>query len=190
MNISGNTTFSNNSACDSGEGVYTPDSSSVVISGNSLFSGNSARKGGGIYESCDSVLNISGTSNFSSNSAVQGGAIFLNKNITLLFDETIFFTGNEHSAEVSSNGGAMFLDVTSTFIILPNASVYWVNNHATLGGVIFVDQIPQVSFCSQTLLKKHCFFQLSEQNLNNQVVFINNSADAGSVFGEDGKAVV
>ena len=185
VNISGNTTFSNNSATDSGGGVYTLDSSNVDISGNSLFSGNSARKGGGIYESCDSVLNISGTSNFSSNSAVQGGAIFLNKNITLLLDETIFFTGNGHSAEVSSNGGAMFLDVTSTFIILPNTSVYWVNNHATLGGVIFVDQIPQVSFCSQTLLKKDCFFQLSEQNLSNintQLVFINNSADAGSVL--------
>ena len=87
----------------------------------------------------------------------------------------------------------MFLDVTSTFSILSNTTVYWVKNHATFGGAIYVaDQIFPLSYCTQIansliiLDKKNCFFQIPGQILSNsnvQLVFTNNTADdAGSVL--------
>ena len=90
----------------------------------------------------------------------------------------------------------MYLGFKSTFSILPNTSVYWENNHASLGGAIYVyDNIP-ISYCPSTRYSstsesyvptEECFFQLPGQNLPNgidvQFVFKNNSADvAGSVL--------
>ena len=131
LSFSGTNNFINNSASSSwGSGGAIRVSNNLRLSfvGVTNFERNSATRGGGIYASYNSVLNISGTSNFSSNSAVQGGAIFLNNDITLTFDGVIHFTSNRHNTEVSSNGGAMFLDVTSAFIILPNTTVYWVKH--------------------------------------------------------------
>ena len=190
LSFNGTNNFTNNSAHDSswssGGAIEVYKNSTLSFIGVSNFEQNSATRGGGIYASRNSVLNISGTSNFSSNSAVQGGAIYLNYNITLTFDGAIHFTGNKHNTEVevSSNGGAMFLDDTSAFIILPNTTVCWVNNQATLGGAIYVHQTED-NYYTQMLAKKDCFFQLSKQNLSSssdQLVFINNSAVAGSVL--------
>ena len=68
--------------------------------------------------------------------------------------------------------------------------MYWENNHATLGGAIYVQDASPLSYC--TLLipyvpKEECFFQLPGQNLSNSIdvklIFKNNSADgAGSVL--------
>ena len=183
LSFSGTNNFINNSANSSwgsGGAIDVSFNSTLSFTGDTNFERNSATRGGGIYASYNSAFNISGTSNFSSNSAVRGGAICLNNNITLTFDGAIHFTRNRHNTEVSSNGGAMFMDVTSAFIILPNTTVYWVNNQATLGGAIFVSQ----SFYKA--LEKECFFQLPDQDLSSgidvQLVFKNNSADAGSVL--------
>ena len=184
LSFSGTNNFINNSAHSSwgsGGAIHVSNNLTLSFTGVTTFERNSATRGGGIYASYNSVLNISGTSNFSNNSAVRGGAICLNINVTLTFDGVIHFTRNRHNTEVSSNGGAMFLDVTSAFIILPNTTVYWVNNQATLGGAIFVSQ----SFYEAS--EKECFFQLPDQNLSNgtdvQLVFKNNFADvAGSVL--------
>ena len=62
--------------------------------------------------------------------------------------------------------------------------MYWVNNRAILGGAIYVHQTED-NYYTQMLAKKNCFFQLSKQNLSSssdQLVFINNSAVAGSVL--------
>ena len=90
----------------------------------------------------------------------------------------------------------MYLGFKSTFSILPNTSVYWENNHASLGGAIYVyDNIP-IRYCPSTRYSstsesyvptEECFFQLPGQNLSNgidvQFVFKNNSAGiAGSVL--------
>ena len=118
LSFSGTNNFINNSASSSwgggsGGAIDVYNNSTLSFTGVTNFERNSATSGGGIYASRNSVINISGTSNFSSNSAVRGGAICLNNNITLTFDGAIHFTGNGHKTEVSSNGGAMFLDVTS-----------------------------------------------------------------------------
>ena len=165
LSFSGTNNFINNSANStwgSGGAIDVYNNSTLSFIGVSNFERNSATRGGGIYASYNSVLNISGTSNFSSNGAVH-------------------LTGNRHNTKVSTSGGAMFLDVTSAFIILPNTTVYWVSNQATLGGAIFVSQ----SFFYEAS-EKDCFFQRPDQNLSStdvQLVFINNSADvAGSVL--------
>ena len=174
--------FERNSATRGG-GIDVQDNSALSFIGVSSFEQNSATTGGGISASSNSVLNIIGTSNFSSNSAVRGGAIFSNNNITLTFDGAIHFTSNgRHN---TGNGGAMFLDDTSTFIILPNTTVYWVNNQATLGGAIYVHRTSITNYYTQMLAKKDCFFRLSKQNLSSssdQLVFKNNSAVVGSVL--------
>ena len=202
LSFSGTNNFINNSAhftwgggSGGGGAIDVSYNSTLSFTGVTNFERNSATRGGGIYASYNSVLNISGTSNFSSNSAVRGGAIFLNNNITLTFDGAIHFTGNKHNTkvEVISNGGAMFLDVTSAFIILPNTTVCWVNNQATLGGAIFVSQTEGAIFFGDSCTQMHkfaeqedCFFQLPDQGLSStdvQLVFINNFADgAGSVL--------
>ena len=120
-----------------------------------------------------------------------------NTNNTLTFNGTIYFTNNGHFGKGVSQvngynyGGGVFMGLISTFSILPNTTVYWENNHASVGGAIYViDVSPTTSYC--TLLgpygaKEECFFQLPGQNLSNgidvRLVFKNNSADiAGSVL--------
>ena len=79
------------------------------------------------------------------------------------------------------------MGIKSTFSILPSNTVYWENNHATLGGAIYVQDASPVSYCDPLMPKEKCFFQLPGQSLTNgahvQFVFKNNSADdAGSVL--------
>ena len=86
-------------------------------------------------------------------------------------------------------GGGILLGLNCTFFILPNTTLYWENNHATIGGAICVYDASPVSYCRDApyVPKEDCFFQLPGQNLSNgvdvQFVFKNNSADAaGSVL--------
>ena len=66
---------------------------------------------------------------------------------------------------------------------------YWENNHAQLGGAIFVDDGSKpLLYCTlfAHTTKDNCFFQLPSQNLSNgvgaQFIFKDNFADAGSVL--------
>ena len=84
---------------------------------------------------------------------------------------TIHLTRNGHDKGVPGYGGGMFLNVTSTFSVLSNTTLYWVKNHATFGGAIYVaDQIFPLSYCTQIarsliiIAKKNCFFQLPDKN--------------------------
>ena len=87
-------------------------------------------------------------------------------------------------------GGELYMGLKSTFSILPNTGVYWENNHASLGGAIYVQDASPISYCTSVVPyvpKEECFFQLPGQNLSTgidvQLVFENNSADdAGSVL--------
>ena len=195
LRFSGNNNFINNSALYDGGAIYAYNNTSLSFSGTNNFTNNSAHDsswsvGGAIDVYNNSTLSFIGVSNFERNSAIRGGGIYASYNSVLNFSGTsnfssngaIHFTGNRHNIKVSTSGGAMFLDVTSAFIVSPNTTVYWVSNQATLGGAIFVSQ----SFFYEAS-EKDCFFQLPDQNLSSglddQLVFINNSADvAGSVL--------
>ena len=135
-------------------------------------------------------LNFSGTSNFINNSASGGGAIGTDSNSSLTFNGTIQFTNNGHYWKGVTAGGGVYIGVNSTVSILPNTTVYWENNCATLGGAIYVMDISPLSYCTQFILyvsKQECFFQFPGQTLSNgidvKLVFKNNSPDdAGSVL--------
>ena len=64
------------------------------------------------------------------------------------------------------------MGLKSTFSLLPNTTVYWKNNHASLGGAIYVQDASPISYCSSVVPyvpKEECFFQLPGQNLSNGI---------------------
>ena len=71
-----------------------------------------------------------------------GGGISANRNSTLTFDGNISFTNNGHNTDKLninkewSYGGAIYLDIQSTFSILLRTTVCCKNKHANLGGAI------------------------------------------------------
>jgi len=161
----------------------------LSFTGTSIFINNSAAdgNGGAIAASYNVSLNFSGTSNFTGNSAADGGAIYA-YNTSVSFAESTNFINNSAPA---GKGGGVYLIENSKIFILPNTTVYWQHNHASLGGAIYVDdQSNPFVYCSSTHIdakQEKCFFQLPGQNLSNgidaQLVFKENSADAaGSVL--------
>ena len=193
LNFNGISNFTSNSAGYGGGTIYTGSNNTLIFNGTNNFIKNSARFGGAIYTIDNTVLSFSGTSNFINNSAGDaGGAIFTYCNNTLTFNGTIYFTNNgQYGGEVDTlNGGGVFMGLQCTFSILPNTTVYWENNHASLGGAIYVHNASPISSCSSLATyvpKEECFFQLPDRNVSNgidvQLVFKNNSADAaGSVL--------
>ena len=85
-----------------------------------------------------------------------------------------------------------YLTFSSNFSLMPDTTVYWDNNHASLEGAIYVFDASTLVYCTKlkiatVIASEQCFFQLPGQNLSNssdvQLVFKNNSADyAGSVL--------
>ena len=192
LNLNGTNNFINNS----GSAISIDSNTVVNFIGTSNFINNSAGNGGAIYTSYNTVLNFTGTSNFINNSAQGGGAIYADINTSLTFNGTIYFTNNGHYGsgidiqDGYSYGGGVYIGIQSTLSILPNTTVYWENNHANLGGAIYVHDASPYSYCDSvaTLVPvEKCFYQLPGQNLSNgidvQFVFKNNTADAaGSVL--------
>ena len=208
LSFNGTSNFISNLADDigcNGGAFYTTSNATLSFEGTSNFTNNSAvydkyGAGGAIYTSDTTMISFSGTCNFISNSATnQGGAIYAGTNTTLTFRGAIHFISNGHNggrigtlnSSSTAYGGGVYLGLQSTFSILPNTILYWENNHATLGGAIYVmDAIPS-SYCLMLTPKEACFFQLPQKNLSSsdvQFVFKNNSAggalygDAGNVF--------
>ena len=188
VSFTGTSNFSHNSAGHEGGAVFIADNAILLFSGTINFFNNSANSyGGAIFAIANTSLGITGTSTFISNSAVQGGAISVNVNSTLTFDGDITFTNNGRNSG-DSRGGAMHLAITSTVFIFPDTTVCWQNNHAHLGGAIYVFNANPFVYCTMTrfstfLPRENCFFQLLGQNANDYFVFINNSAEAaGSVL--------
>jgi len=109
----------------------------LSFTGTSIFINNSAAdgNGGAIAASYNVSLNFSGTSNFTGNSAADGGAIYA-YNTSVSFAESTNFINNSAPA---GKGGGVYLIENSKIFILPNTTVYWQHNHASLGGAIYVD---------------------------------------------------
>ena len=188
--FTGTCSFINNSG-EYGGAICARWRTSLSFIGTSNFINNSAFFGGAIHPHADNTsLNFTGTSSFINNTAsYQGGAIFSAEDgigVSLLR-----FTGTSHFSNNSAgiSGGGMFL-VNSTFSISSNTTIYWENNHARLGGAIYADDhYHYLVYCTQIEIhttKDECFIQLPGQNLSNgvdaQLVFKDNSADAGSVL--------
>ena len=182
FSFNGTNNFINNSAKITGGAIHAADNTALNFSnGTNHFVNNTAIAGGVIFIS-KSVINFTnGTNKFINNTAFKGGAIRLIHESALVFNADIYFVNNGGRGGYTLGGG-MYIEVVSTFSILPNATVYWENNHATRGGAIYVEDF---STCNPDV-KEECFFQLPGQNLSSldvQLVFKNNSADdAGSAL--------
>ena len=190
LGFNGTSTFSHNSAGYEGGAITTVDNVVLTFNGTNKFTNNSANNGGAFFAVVNTLSCFTGTTSFCNNSAMQGGAIFASSSSQLTFNGNINFTKNGHNKR-DSHGGAMHVGIGSTLSLLPHTTVYWENNHANLGGAIYVlTENPLIS-CKMTeiaaFLSQECFFQLLDENwssdLDVKLVFINNSADdAGSVL--------
>ena len=182
LSFTGASNFINNSAIEGGviSALYNV---SLSFTGTSIFIINSAGQGGAIAAVFNVAMSFTGNNSFINNSADLGGAI-LAHNTSLHFIGIVNFINN--SAHAVGEGGGVYLSSSSSFFIFPNTTVYWENNHARLGGAIYVDdQSNPFVYCTQ--FEDNCFFQLPGQNLSNgidvQFVFKDNSADvAGSAL--------
>ena len=90
-----------------------------------------------------------------------------------------------------SRGGGLYLAFNSHFSILPNTTICWMNNHAKLGGAIYVFNVYPFIYCTEIapyIPMEKCFFQFPAQYLAHgidsvKLIFKNNSADdAGDVL--------
>ena len=189
LSFTGTSNFKQNSAIIGGV-IYAYINCMLSITGTSNFSSNSASlQGGAIFAYSNRMLSITGTSNFSRNSASQGGAIFLVSDDSTTFDGNISFTNNgDSTSEAISFGGGMYLS-NSIISIMPDTTVYWENNNASLGGAIYVqDQTNPLSYCPQIdnsgifiIDIIRCFYQLPGRDFshNTRLVFRNNNAERG-----------
>ena len=116
--ISGNTTFSGNSASYDGGGVSAWYSSNVYISGNTTFSGNSASYSGGVSAWYSSNLYISGNTTFSGNSAMwNGGAL-------CVLCSNVYISGNAMFSSNSARiGGCVLVENHSNYCPYSTASL-------------------------------------------------------------------
>ena len=189
LSFVGPVNFTYNSA-NSGGAVATVKNVVITYNETNDFINNSAKSdGGAIFAAVNISLSLTGNSCFSNNSALQGGAISANINSKLTFHGDISFSKNGHNADKLSNshGGAIYLAIRSIFFILPHTIMSLENNHANLGGAIYVLNANPFIYCTRTrisrlLPREKCFFQLPG-GLDLQLVFKNNSADdAGRVL--------
>ena len=130
---------SNSDICGQGGGIYAT-SSTVFISGSSIFMNNSAQLGGGVYVVNTATVNISETSNFVNNSAAagSGGGVYAS-NGTVNLIGTSNFTNN--SAE---DGGGICAEDYATVNIRGNSS--FIDNSARdEGGGVYADNYATVS---------------------------------------------
>ena len=86
----------------------------------------------------------------------SGGAFYTNNTLTF---NGINFTSNVCRGRVDVNrhavgGGGVFMGLKNTFFILPNTAVYWENNHASLGGAIYVEDASPLSYCASVVTPK------------------------------------
>ena len=129
IGITGNIILLSNSA-GTGGGIHATYGSTVNISGNAVFSGNSANiDGGGIYAVSNSNVNISGNVAFEGNSAKHsGGCIFVDTFLTL--------QGNCSFTKCSArNGGVIY--IKNTQVTLNGTNVFSANRATSLGGGIY-----------------------------------------------------
>ena len=193
INFNGISNFINNSADYGGGGAIYTNNTIVYFNGTSNFINNSADSGGAIITYNNTLINFNGTSNFINNSAdYDGGAIFAYINVTLIFSRTVNFTNNVATRRGggTGRGGGVYLGLKYTISIFPNTTMYWENNHAYVGGAIYVRDASPISYCTSVAAlvpKEECFFQLPSQNLSSDInvklVFKNNTADdAGSIL--------
>ena len=131
VHISGNTTFTCNSASWEGGGLYAASNSYVYVGGNTIFNGNSARNGGCIFVT--TFLNLWGNSTFTNCSASVGGAIY-GKSTQVNFNGTNIFSANK----ATHFGGGLYAPESSLSLL--GDYTFTANCVRSRGGGIYAQQ--------------------------------------------------
>ena len=168
--ISGNTIFSGNSA-NVGGGVRAARSN-VNISGNTTFGGNSARKDGGGVSAWDrSNVYISGNTTFGGNSARKdgGGVSAWDRSNVYISGNTTF--GGNSASYLDGDGGALSVLCGNVYI---SGNAMFNSNSARIGGCVLV-QLKHPNYCPYT--------STASLNLDGNIIFTNCSAtsDGGAI---------
>ena len=154
--------YENHSICDNtaeyGGGIAALDCR-VELKGNVIFRNNSASYGGGLY---GDGLQLSGYAQFIHNTAREGGGGAYASRSTFRFEQNVTFMENS-----AVDGGGLLFTGDSELYLLPNASVYFMNNRAKQrGGALKIDNNPLTScakLSNEVDSLSDCFFQIQTQ---------------------------
>jgi len=176
VEITGDVLFSGNSASMSGGAVSVEDSGKVVIGSDVLFTENEADNGGAVYVWTKGVFETQAGTVFSLNTAyANGGAIDIEKNGVV----NIKGLSSTETALFSENsagvsGGAIYTDASLTI----NAGQFTDNKADVSGGAI------SVGFAGDVTIK-----QAAEKD-GTERIFVRNHASIGGVVANSGKLSV
>ena len=189
MSISGNITFTNNSAAFAGA-MYS-SKSHVQLLANIVFENNTASlDGGAIYVHISDLSSYEGVV-FTNNSAESGGAIYIELSDVQLLGKTAF-----QNNTASETGGAIYISLTESRLVLSGPTTF-TGNVATHGGGL-ASLIGARVFCHNTseviFLRNTAEFggavhiELSDLHLLGNTAFENNSAilSGGAIHAESG----
>ncbi|MDR1290957.1 MAG: hypothetical protein LBK06_07135, partial [Planctomycetaceae bacterium] len=183
VDISGTSTFSNNTTISSyGGAIYS--SGNVDISGTSTFSNNTAIYSGGAIFSLGNV-DISGTSTFSNNTANYysggGGAIYSSGNINITASEgDIVFAGNK--ANVSPN--AIYMNNAGNNKTLSLAATEG-NSVLLYDPIVNVGTLGGININNGTTDKGTVLFDTYQSNISGNTTVFNGTLalSSGAVYG-------
>lgn len=127
-----NSTFTGNTASDTGGAIFAEQDLAVVRILNSTFAGNSADGSGGAITVDGGNLDIQ-HSQFTSNTSDYGGVLFAAHTQTVLINTTNF---SENTA--AANGGAIILDGVDGPILIQNSTITGNTASGGDGGGLYV----------------------------------------------------
>ena len=169
LSFTGNSIFFGTSA-DRGGGIYTESNCNVDISGNTTFINNTAKDGGAISTGDNSNVRISGNTSFIHNSARRnGGGVDAGSlsNITVS-GNTTFISNSAGNGEGRGDGGGVYAYLSSVMI---NGNASFIDNSAEQnGGGVYADYESNI-------------------NISGNTTFINNTAsgDTNGRWGQGGR---
>jgi predicted outer membrane repeat protein len=135
--VSASTLNSNSTDDEYGGAIYAEKLGSVTVVGSTL-SGNSAGKeyGGAIYADTDGTLSVSGSTFVGDSSGdEEGGALYV-------YDTDLTMSGSSFRGNQAAEGGAVYIEGTSTTAIESITTSTFANNQASdeYGGAIYDDE--------------------------------------------------
>ena len=165
--------------------------STMQICGSLSLVKNNARIGGAIHTkasnisigvNCNNAHVQSTTIDFHQNTATYSGGSISS------IDSRLYFMGSaQFDDNTAGYGGAMVLDGTSNLILMPNLSIFFMNNRANEKGGVFYYNLSVYScdhFRQYYNLKTQCFISF-EDNVSSS--FFNNNASKGGSLVYSGK---
>lgn len=172
VSLLGFSNFTENTASSLG-GAININNGNLIMSGESMFSGNEASYGGAIYTVFDRTINILGpepTLSFEGNiifthnkANVDGGAI-CSLGINIIFENDTKNVSFEYNS--AENGGAMYLKSGTMLILRYDVEVYTSHNYASKrGGGIYYQDTATLTQCNFELSKRNKLYAEDDESI-------------------------